>query len=383
MSTSHRKSALHARLSKLRASLSNTLSPKVGLSERNPDEYRIHLVTYYTALFGGAVHFLLIFAFWLAGAPGLMLLNVGSVMAWISGWTLNQRGHYVAAVLIMSSEVVIHCVTAVLVLGWSSGFQYYLLPAIPFILFNIYLKNRVSFPMAFGFGALFVGPYWLSTVVEPAPLSPRFITAMHYANAATCMASLVIVSYVSRLATMLNDRHLKEVARTDFLTGLRNRRAMMDLLEQQRLAAQREGSSFGVLLVDIDHFKAFNDRYGHDCGDYVLSEVARVMQSSIRGSDAVARWGGEEFLVMAPSTDMYGAHTVAEDLRAAIENQRMRFAGQPLCVTATVGVALHQGCDQSLEKTLKFADEALYHGKELGRNRVHLGEKSVEGEDFV
>ncbi len=336
-------------------------------------EYRTYLVFRYTILIGIVVHTLLGVTFLLAQKPSLAVFNLGSVAVWVGAWTLNQRRRYTSSLLVMTAEVALHSTVMVAVMGWSGGFQYYLVPGIPFILFNIYLKDRFALLLASGLSLLFTGLHGLSTLTTPAPFDPLLVTAMHYVNTVICAASLIVISYFFRLATTLNDDQLREAAHTDFLTGLRNRRSMIDLLEQQRLVTEREGSCFGVLLIDLDHFKTFNDRYGHACGDYVLTETARVMRSSVRSSDVVARWGGEEFLVMTPSTGTRGAGVVAEDLRRAIESQPLHFAGRALNVTATVGVATSSG-QQRIKETLKLADQALYSGKELGRNRVNQGE---------
>ena len=346
---------------------------EVNVDNRDLGEYRTYLVARYTVLLGIAVHILLIVAFLAVQKPILTLLNLGSVAVWVGAWVANERRQYALSLLITAAEVTVQCAVMVAVMGWAGGFQYYLLPGIPFILFNVYLRDRFSLGLAFGYSVLFTGLYGVSALTTPAAFDPGFVTALHYANIVICVVSLMIISYFFRLTTTLNDERLRKAAHTDFLTGLRNRRSMMDLLEQQRLVAAREGSCFGVLLVDLDHFKTFNDRYGHACGDYVLAEIARVMRSSVRGSDVVARWGGEEFLVMTPNTGTRGAGVVAEDLRTAIERQPLHFAGRALNVTATVGVATSSG-QQRIKETLKLADGALYRGKELGRNRVHQGQ---------
>ena len=241
-------------------------------------EYRTYLVFRYTIPIGIVVHILLSVTFLLAQKPSLAVFNLGSVAVWVGAWTLNQRRRYTLSLLIMAAEIALQSTVMVAVMGWSGGFQYYLVPGIPFILFNIHLRDRFALLLAFGLSVLFTGLYGLSTLMTPALFDPLLVTAMHYVNTVICAASLIVISYFFRLATTLNDERLRVAAHTDFLTGLRNRRSMMELLEQQRLLSEREGSCFGVLLVDLDHFKTFNDRYGHACGDYILTEVARVMR---------------------------------------------------------------------------------------------------------
>jgi diguanylate cyclase (GGDEF)-like protein len=124
-----------------------------------------------------------------------------------------------------------------------------------------------------------------------------------------------------------------------------------------------------VILCDIDHFKAINDSLGHDAGDAVLCEVAGRLRDRLRAQDRLARWGGEEFLVLLPETDRDGAVLVAESLRKQMEETPARYEDQEIAVTLSFGVAaLDPG--RSVEESIRQADDALYEGKRAGRNRV-------------
>lgn len=207
--------------------LLNLLSPKVGSSNQDLGEYRTYLVFHYTILIGVVVHLLLSATFLLVREPALALFNLASVAVWSGAWVLNWYRRYSISLLAMAAEVVVQSTVMVVVMGWSGGFQYYLLPGIPFILFNIYLKDRFLLPLAVSFSLLFTALYGLSTRTTPADFEPLFVMGMHYANISICVFSLIVVSYCFRLATTLNDDLLREAAHTDFLTGLRNRRSMI------------------------------------------------------------------------------------------------------------------------------------------------------------
>jgi diguanylate cyclase (GGDEF)-like protein len=171
------------------------------------------------------------------------------------------------------------------------------------------------------------------------------------------------------------NRALMERANTDQLTGLANRYHIMAIAEYERERATRSGSTYCIILADVDHFKVVNDRHGHDCGDAILQEVAARMQEVVRAQDLVARWGGEEFLIFLPDTSADGASVLAERLREAISERPFHCDNAELTITITLGVS---SCDfRQIEGCIEQADTALYEGKREGRNRTVLYEPSV------
>jgi diguanylate cyclase (GGDEF)-like protein/PAS domain S-box-containing protein len=159
-------------------------------------------------------------------------------------------------------------------------------------------------------------------------------------------------------------------AQTDFLTGLANRREFERQGRRLATIAQRHQQPLGLIMLDIDHFKAINDGWGHQTGDTVLAEVAGAVHEGARDADLAGRWGGEEFAILLPETDASGAAILAERLRSAIAGRDFGF-GRP--VTASLGVAELTG-SQDLKALQEAADRALYQAKEAGRNRVITAE---------
>lgn len=188
------------------------------------------------------------------------------------------------------------------------------------------------------------------------------------------MLNLVLVRLV--LDRML--QRLLEQAQTDSLTGLANRRGLMTRLADLHHRAQRGGHGYALMLADIDHFKAVNDRHGHAVGDQVLRRVATHLREQLRSSDVVARWGGEEFCVLLPRTALADARGLAERVALHIAGE-----GEPR-VTISVGIDEARPDDTSADPLLQRADAALYAAKAGGRNRVCVAEgAALSGEGVV
>ena len=162
---------------------------------------------------------------------------------------------------------------------------------------------------------------------------------------------------------------LAMAARSDSLTGTLNRRAILEHLHYQAVQFERNRSPFAVMLCDIDHFKPINDNFGHDAGDKVLTAVADRLRKAVRKQDLVARWGGEEFLMMLPETDLKGALQVAEKMLSTVESDVFLAGSHELKLTLSVGVCVYSA-GQAVDECIKAADKALYQAKHQGRNRA-------------
>jgi diguanylate cyclase (GGDEF)-like protein len=182
--------------------------------------------------------------------------------------------------------------------------------------------------------------------------------------------------YCNQAAVALENAFVYEkvenLAATDALTGLFNRRYFESSLACELSRAERTSSQLALLILDIDHFKSFNDTYGHAMGDVVLQRVARVLGAVLRKGDVLARLGGEEFVVLLPQVTAKGAVESAERLREAVANHEIHPGGPLKRVTVSTGVALFPADAKEADALLKAADEALYQAKHLGRNRVFV-----------
>ncbi len=170
----------------------------------------------------------------------------------------------------------------------------------------------------------------------------------------------------------------------DPLTGLWNRGAIMEILAKEMARGNRQGSSTGVILADIDHFKRINDQYGHLAGDGVLKDFAVKIGSAVRPYDSVGRYGGEEFIVVLPDCDSLVAAGIAERMRRALEEEALETSEGSINVTISLGVASAVGDKQEItDDLIRRADEALYRAKSLGRNRVEIASSADAGTQAV
>jgi two-component system cell cycle response regulator len=187
---------------------------------------------------------------------------------------------------------------------------------------------------------------------------------------AELLARVAAASHVKELQDQLQQRNaeLEELSRVDSLTGLYNRRHLEQELTRRHSDSLRYGYPLSLVLFDLDHFKQVNDTYGHSAGDQVLRTFAGRLRRELRAGDVAGRWGGEEFLVILPHTDLEGAFTVAERIRSATAAERVAADDQSIAVTISGGCAL--GPEESPEAMVKLADIRLYQAKLSGRNQI-------------
>jgi diguanylate cyclase (GGDEF)-like protein len=235
-----------------------------------------------------------------------------------------------------------------------------------------------------------IGPYACIPIVGRGQiLGLLHLRGEAFRDAATTQQlKQTIERLVDQLSLSLTNIELRErlenMALRDGLTGLYNRRFLDEMLEHELAKLRRSGRSAALMLVDVDHFKRFNDTYGHQAGDEALRKVGAALLSAVRASDVVCRYGGEEFLVFLPECDLDEAVAKAETLRAAVQAIALRVAGDQIPpISASFGVALFPLAGENRAELIQHADRALYRAKDAGRNRVMIADSKAPSAQYI
>jgi diguanylate cyclase (GGDEF)-like protein len=304
------------------------------------------------------------------GSPLLAWLNVVSITMYAAAYALLVRRRNVPALALIWAEVVGHASIGTLLVGWDSGFHYYLLMFIPAIMVSGSLR-RAALPLTVLFVA-YTGLHQVAHVV--GTLAPMADTPLQILKLFNVSIFFAMASYTARFYYGLvreSERKLRELATRDALTGLFNRRHLIELALPEIARARNADQPVSLVLADIDDFKHINDEHGHEAGDLVLTQASAVFHEACRGQDIIARWGGEEFLFLLPNTGNDDALHFAERVRARIAAMAVDHDGCAMVFTLSLGVASLTP-DEHLEDAIGRADGALYQSKSEGRNRVTL-----------
>ncbi len=242
------------------------------------------------------------------------------------------------------------------------------------------LSGKVMIAVAFLASAAYALMLWVALMDRWVQLSLSVELLQWLVFAMISVSFAVTGGGVNRLRNTLAEKNrelanavgkVREMAIRDDLTGLFNRRHLLDILERQRALSDGKGVPFAVCYVDLDHFKKINDRHGHDWGDRVLRQFSELALSGMRDGDYFGRLGGEEFLLVLPQSDAHGALLVAERLRQRWREQRFDAQGGPATVSLSVGVAAYQD-GESVDELLNRADQGLYKAKSSGRDQSQV-----------
>ncbi|RSB24206.1 GGDEF domain-containing protein [Enterobacter cloacae] len=314
---------------------------------------------------GLCIHFAFIFMFSMINLPLLSVFNIFSVLIYATSLKAIRVARYSLIGKLISIEIVLHALLATWVLGWDSNFHFYLYCLIPIIAFsfqNVFLPRLLIYLAILGVS---VGGFaFRKHIGINSGITTQWLEIFGIVNQLTALGVLLYCTALSVHFTRSMQAKLFQTANRDSLTNLYTRRRIMH--EVPQLTNSLPSS---IILLDIDHFKQINDRLGHEQGDLILQRVAKAISSNVRTTDLASRWGGEEFLVLMPSTPANEAKAVADRILLRIREWAGELDDFPLTVTATLAVSEIIYGD-SFENALIRADQALYQGKYQGRNQV-------------
>jgi diguanylate cyclase (GGDEF)-like protein len=304
---------------------------------------------------------------WLGSMP-LAAINVLSIAMYLGAYRLIQKRYNTAALALIWLEVIGHSALGSLLIGWESGFHYYLLMFIPAIV--IANTRGYATPMVLALLAYYLGLHMLSDAVGPLdPLPAQSVKIVNWVHICVVFAMSAALSAFYRRTILIAEARLRKQATRDPLTGLANRSHFDAQATEALERSQRSGVPVTLLLCDVDHFKRVNQ---------VLVAMGQVLADNLREGDVLARWGGEEFLALMPASPLDAARATAERIRAAVARAPLSVGPAPIALTLSFGVAQVHGPDD-LQAAIARADQALYAAKHAGRNRVQLaGENATD-----
>jgi len=332
-------------------------------------------IGFYALMAAGLTHMSFIFLFIYLDIYPLVLLNIFSTFIYfyaIFGLglkTIKTKNDGIIGWMVYF-ELIIHGVVSTYYLGLVSGFKYYIytLVFLPFFTssytaFIRFIRITIVILVAI------LLEIWGKQNQSHILLDENILYVLHMGNLFIFLFIMGVLSHMYVRSSEEDNHKLLNQNNLDYLTKLYNRRYVIRASEKRVNQFQEKGTSFAVLMLDIDYFKDINDTYGHVCGDNVLIHLSKLLKESLRAPAIVSRWGGEEFLILLSDIDIQDLKSTAERLRISIEESTLYCTDKSIHVTVTLGGTISQK-DEDFNTLLIRADKALYQGKESGRNQV-------------
>jgi diguanylate cyclase len=327
-------------------------------------------------------------SFALLKLDSLVLINLAPIVIYAGCIVLANRRMRLLVTVLTLFTLAAHSLLLTRLLGLASGFQYYVWLVVPLIILNTEMRMRTKMIFAVASVATCIAAFaWLLPQTPLMDVTYSILSNFFIFNVASFLIANALLAFTYAHAVGEASRQLHEMATTDALTGLANRRRMLEIAAHEIGRAKRAYQSISILLLDIDHFKSINDRFGHAGGDNILRAVTHILGKTIRGQDYIARWGGEEFLVLMPGVGIETARAAAERIRLTLATSPLQASDavlESVAITCTVGVS-EWHVTETIEQCIERSDIALYRGKRNGRDRVEIEYhiSAVEKEDTV
>lgn len=351
-----------------------TESPNKIESDASVKIYRYLIIT---ALIVHVLHFG--FFLWL-GYPLLYLYNIIDVIFFLGIYQLVKKNKIVLAYSLAHAEIFCYIILINITVGWEFGFQFVIFTLLGFSYFNPYKKTQVSKYIVMAFVLLLIA---LSLLRGVLPYDATFYKEHQWiikigsiVNGGMALFTILVTIIYSNLMDVYNKYELRlendklhEKIKYDELTGLLTREAFVKRLEMIHADYLERQSIYSIVFADIDFFKQINDSYGHKFGDVVLKKVADTIQNELRKVDFIARWGGEEFVMVLVDSKIEESRMIAERIRQRVNEIRLSQEQNQVGVTLTMGI-IESNEGKTPAELIEQADELMYKGKQAGRNRV-------------
>ena len=334
------------------------------------EDERYILFLRYAILAALSSHVLFTFFFYLLGSNLLAVFNILSVLIYAACIFLLGRRHITAIILLGTLEIIAHACLAVWVLGWNSGFHYYIITLMLLTTFHPQwpIRGKVGYIILVALSYLLLNQWSLEH--EPTiEIGVFTLNLLRWSNITLTFGLLGYNAHFYAKVAREAENKLELLASTDTLTGLYNRREMLKVFKQEQSKLRRNQRPLSIIMIDIDNFKKINDQFGHECGDEALKAIAACFKKTLRIQDHVARWGGEEFLIMLPETDLKSAQIIAEKVRVLTSQVPITTDKQVhhVTITSAVGEMLPE---EEFDRCLSRIDNGLLAGKRAGKNQV-------------
>ena len=283
---------------------------------------------------------------------------------------LILKKHYLVSTIIIYSVILAMMIVGIISLGTTPMFQLYALGMLSCISYNNYLHKRIlkknlpMIPIMAIHVLCYALLYFYSRNTEPLYSIPRYAEDFLITfNSVASFSIVILYCFFYYYVAITSEEKLEKMAMIDNLTGLYNRHYLLGTIDNM---GKKNMDDYWLAILDIDNFKGVNDTYGHNCGDYILHQIAVISQETCKNG-TVCRWGGEEFIILANSTEC--SKDVLEVLRQKISSEQFKYEGQTIRITVTIGVSQYDS-NRSNDAWISKADEKLYYGKKNGKNQV-------------
>lgn len=327
----------------------------------------------WVAIIALLVHLAFFLLFWLSGLNFLAIYNVASLVIWLLVIKLAKSSRYSEALILAGTEVIIHASLATVFLGTEFGFQLYLWPTACIIAIHTHTKMLGATLFAFATFIIFIflelnfSVGWAYGIFEGYEL--------YFYSFCLMSGGIPFIFGMMRMKNgyMRQRQRVEQFANIDQLTGLFSRRYFYNFLHFQKFQSKKENRHFAIAIGDIDYFKKLNDQQGHEKGDQVLKEVAKIIKDTIGDTHKACRWGGEEFLIFFDDLELKQCEVLLNILKDKIKSHTMVATKES--VTISFG-AVSTNKIFTLDQLVFQADALLYEAKAAGRNRVYVAQYS-------